>query len=239
MINRKTKVMGICGVFAVLMLMEGCSLGMADYSHIEGYAQVSKAQKLYSELDSGHFYMQNNTTKEKTGEFTFKYREDGQLAYMYMAADEDGMYLEFHNGSEINLRQNGDKEWSFIAQGDEKYYSYSKENKHPFTTEGVISMNAFAVTDSLAEKDGDGEKIQFKYNVAAFAESFEGMGIIKSFESTVWINSEGYCRRLDQKGVFQKDGKENIYDYSMFIDEMNEVEKVERVESWQTAFEGA
>ena len=230
MIKTKAWVKGVLGAAALSSVISGCSFGAVDYSYIEGYDQVVNAQRLYAELDSGHFFMQNNTTEEKTGEFTFKYREDGQLAYMYMAADENGIYLEFHNGSEINLKENGAEEWSFIAQGDEKYYSYSRENKHPFTTEGVISMNAFAVTDSLAEKDGDGEKIQFKYNVAAFAESFEGMGTIKSFESTVWINGEGYCWRLDQKGVFQKDGKENVYDYSMFIDEMNEVEKVERVE---------
>lgn len=230
MINGKIKAMGLWGAACVLIATGGCSLGMPDYSYIDGYTEVANAQKLYAELDSGHFYMQDNTSGEKTGEFTFKYREDGQLMYMYMASDEEGLYLEFHNGSEINLKRTGRKDWSFVSRGDEDYYSYSRENKHPFTTEGVISMNAFAVTDSLAEKDGEGEKISFKYNVAAFEGSFEGMGSLRSFESTVWINGEGYCYRLDQKGVFEKDGGENVYDYSMFIDEMNEVEKVERVE---------
>lgn len=230
MIKGRVWPIGLFGTVVVPLFMAGCSFGGTDYSHIEGYAEVVRAQKLYSELDSGHFYVQNNTTEEKTCEFTFKYREDGQLTYMYMASDEEGLYLEFHNGSEINLKQNGQEEWSFVPQGDENYYSYSKENKHPFTTEGVISMNAYAVMEGTAEKDGDGEKIRFQYNAEAFADSFEGMGNIKSFESTVWLNEEGYCWRLDQKGVFEKDGGENVYDYSMFIDEMNEVEKVERTE---------
>lgn len=230
MFKEKIKVLGLCGAVIASAAAGGCSLPGTDYSRIEGYAQAARAQKLYSELESCHFYMQNNATSEKTVEFTFKYRADGQLEYMYTASDEEGLYLEYHNGSELNRREVGQKEWSFISRGSDNYYSYSKENKHPFTTEGVISVNAYAVTDSSAEKDGDGEKISFKYDAAAFEGSFEGMGKIKSFESTVWINSEGYCYRLDQKGVFEKDGEENVYDYSMFIDMMNAVDRVERVE---------
>lgn len=231
MFKRKVKVVGIWAAVAASVIMGGCSFGAADYSHIEGYAQVEKAQKLYSELDSGHFYMQDNATGKKTGEFTFKYREDGHLMYMYMASDESGLYSEFHNGSEINRKEGEGGKWSFIAQGDENYFFYSRDNKHPYACEGVISMNAFAITDSSVEKEGEGEKISFKYDPAALAGAFEGMGTLKSFESTIWLNDEGYCRRLDQKGVFDKDGGEIAYDYSMFIDMMNEVEKVERVDT--------
>lgn len=230
MLKRKVKILGICAAFAASAIMGGCSFGAADYSHIEGYEQVAKAQRLYSELDSGHFYMQNNATGEKTCEFTFKYREDGHLAYMYTASDESGLFSEFHNGSEINRKEGEEGDWSFIAQGSDDYYFYSRDNKHPYASEGVISMNAYAVTNGAVEKDGDGEKISFKYDPSALSGAFEGLGTLKSFESTIWLNGEGCCRRLDQKGVFDKDGEENVYDYSMFIDMMNSVEKVERSE---------
>lgn len=227
MAKEKIRAIGSGAAAAALALLAGCSLTGGDYSRFEGYTQVSNAQKLYAELDSGHFYMQNNATGEKTVEFTFKYREDGQLTYMYTAADDDRAYSEYHNGSEINRKQEG-QEWSFLAQGDEEYYSYSKENKHPYTTEGVISMNGFAVTDSTVERVEGGEKVSFKYDVGYLSGSFADMGTLKSFESSVWLNEEGYCRRIDQMGIFDNDG-EKIYDYSMFIDMMNEVEEVERV----------
>lgn len=221
------KILLCVGAVILVLVSASCNIS-SDYSGITGYEQVSKAQKLYAELESGHFYMQNNDTGEKTEEFTFRYREDGQLSYMYAANDGSGTYLEFHNGSEINTKTDKDADWSFISQGNENYYSYSKDNKHPYTTEGVISMNAFAVTEGKAEELSEGgEKISFSYNPSLLASAFSEIGKLESFTSAVWINEEGYCYRLDQVGKF--DGGK-VMDYSMFIDSMNEVEKVERTD---------
>lgn len=207
------------------------SLGeSAAYKSIEGYSDVKNAKKLYTELDSGHFYMQDNASGSVTMEFIFKYRADGKLTYFYMGSDGDEVYYEFHNGSELDHKKKGNSKWQFEAQGGENYFVYDRKNRHPYTEEGVISMNAYAVTESKLEETENGKKITFYYDAEKLKESLSMLGELKSFESTIWIDGGGYCYRLDQKGVFDNEGVEEISDYSMFIDEMNEIEEVKRPE---------
>ncbi|MCM1054639.1 MAG: hypothetical protein NC394_03865 [Bacteroides sp.] len=215
---------------AAPLFLAACSPEAAAYKSIDGYAEVMEAKKLYTALDSGHFYMRDNESGEITEEFTFKYREDGNLTYLFIGTEGDKAYCEFHNGSEINFKYNGDGEWSFIGQGDESYRYYDRKKRHPYTEEGVISMNAYAVTGSSVEETENGKKITFYYNAAQFAEALSELGDIKSFESSIWLDQEGYCCRLDQKGVFEKDGKEIVSDFSMIIDSMNEVGELKRPE---------
>lgn len=231
--TRTQKIFSLLLLLLVLMTIPtlgACSFENGAYKNIEGYSDVQKAKKLYTDLDSGHFYMQDNSTAQVTEEFTFRYREDGNLTYIYMGTESDKVYYEFHNGSEINYKTNTDTEWSFTAQGNEQYFVYDRKNRHPYTNEGVISLNAYAVTDSKTEENENGKKITFYYNAELLADQLAELGEIKSFESSIWLNNDGYCYRLDQKGVFQKDGAEEVSDFSMFIDSMNELGELKRPE---------
>lgn len=225
----------IANIFAALLIIaavSGCSFGSgnAAYYSIAGYAEAEQARKLYASLDSGHFYTVDNATGETTEEFTFMYRSDGCLMYSRMGAVEGETYYEFHNGSEKNYRYGGDEEWSFVQQGDEDYYVYTRDDPHPYTAEGVISVNAFAITDSKVEETEGGLKITFRYDASLLAATLADVGALDSFGSILWLNEEGYCWRLDQVAVF--DGGELISDYSMFIDRMNEITELTRPDSF-------
>lgn len=215
----------------ITSLFGGCTFLGSDYGNIPGYAEISRAKELYTELDSGHMYMQDNDTGEVTEEFTFRYREDGCLTYIYTGTEGDMKRCEFHNGSEINYKNSGDTQWSFIQQGDDSYCVYDRTNRHPYTGEGVISMNAYAVKNSTVEDVNGGKKISLEYDETQFAEALAELGELKSFDSVIWLDEEGYCYRLDQKGVFLNDGEETVSDYSMFIDSMNRVGELTRPET--------
>lgn len=224
--NLRTTAFSALGALISLMLA-ACFPGFGGdsaYKDIEGYSEVAEAKKLYIGLDSGHFYMQDNSTGEITSEFLFKYRDDGKLAYFCMSREKDTEAYEYHNGSEINRKNKGDAHWQFIAQGSEDYYVYDRKNRHPYTNDGVISMNAYAVTDSKVEENDSGKRITFYYNCEEFKEAMSELGELKSFECSIWLDKNGYCYRLDQKGVFDNVGEESVSDYSMFIDKMNEIE---------------
>lgn len=220
----------IKGIAALLFLtaVTGCSLGGSAYYGISGYAEAAKAKTLHSQLESGHISVVDNAAGEVTEEFTFMYRSDGSLIYSYIGNDGERVYYEFHNGSEINSRCDGDTDWSYIEPGSEDYYVYTKANRHPCTAEGAIALNAYAITDSKVEETEGGQKITFYYDASQLAASMADMGSLDSFESTVWLNGEGYCYRLDQLAVF--DGGESVSDFSMFIDMMNEVTDLSRPE---------
>lgn len=216
---------------AALLIMgaaAGCSFGDSAYYNILGYAEAANAKTLHSKLDSGHISVIDNATGELTEEFTFMYRSDGNLMYSYMGNDGETVRWEFHNGSEINYRESGDTEWSYIEPSSEEYFVYTKTNQHPYTAEGVIAVNAYAITDSEAEEADGGWKITFYYNASQLADTLSDIGVLDSFESTIWLDSEGYCYRLDQLAVF--DGGEQVSDFSMFIDRMNEVTELTRPE---------
>lgn len=213
--------MGFCFIFS------GCV--NTNYSNIEGYSDVNNAKKLYSELNSGHFYMQDNATGQKTEEFTFMYNSNGNLVYSHTATDGDDIYYEYCNGAELSYKHKKDEEWTLLTYGNDDFQVYTKDKKHPYTDGGVISVNAYAITDSSVEKNDRGEKITFNYNPNALADSLSQLGELKSFESTLWLNSEGYCYRLDQKAVFENNG-EQISDYSLFIDNMNSITEITKPE---------
>lgn len=210
-----------------------CGCMNNSYSNIEGYPDVSNAKKLFSELDSGHFYMQDNTTGQKTEEFTFMYSQNGNLIYSHTATDGDDVYYEYCNGAELSYKHKNDKEWSLLTYGDDEFIIYTRKNKHPYTDGGVISVNAYAITNSAVEENSDGKKVTFFYAPAALADSLLSLGDLKSFESSLWLNHDGYCYRLDQKAVFKNaDGDgESIRDYSLFIDNMNSVGEISKPEA--------
>lgn len=214
---------------SVVLLISSCFIFSgcmnANYSNIEGYSDVNNAKKLYADLNSGHFYMQDNATGQKTEEFTFMYNSNGNLAYSHTATDGDDIFYEYCNGAELSYKHKNDEEWTMITYGDDDFQVYTKDKKHPYTDGGVISVNAYAITDSLVEKNDEGQKITFTYDPKALADSLSQLGELKSFESTLWLNNEGYCYRLDQKAVFEKNG-EQISDYSLFIDNMNSITEI-------------
>lgn len=215
-------------VIFVLLAAAGCAFGDSAYMNILGYPEAANAKTLYAQLDSGHIRVVDNSTGEVTEEFTFMYRPDGNLMYSYMGSDGDEIYYEFHNGSEINYHSDADTEWSYMDQSDEQYFVYTRTSQHPYTAEGMISVNAYAITDSKAEPEGDGWRITFYYNAHQLADPLAEVGKLDSFESTLWINGDGYCYRLDQLAVF--DGGETVSDFSMYIDSMNEVKELVRPE---------
>lgn len=220
---KKKKLLSAILTFFVCSVFAGCM--NADYSNIDGYSDVSNAKKLYSELNSAHFYMQDNTTGQITGEFTFMYNSGGNLLYSHTATDGKDVYYEYCNGAELSSKHKSDENWTLLTYGDEGFQAYTREKKHPYTEEGVISVNAYAIEDSLVEETEGGKKIFFNYNPKALADSLSELGELKSFESTIWLNGEGYCFRLDQKAVFENNG-EQVSDYSLFIDNMNAVTEI-------------
>ena len=218
-------------LLAVNFIFCGCVNN--SYSNIEGYSDVNNAKRLFSELNSGHFYMQDNTTGQKTEEFTFMYNQNGNLVYSHTATDGDDIYYEYCNGAELSYKHKNDKDWSLLTYGDENFTIYTRENKHPYTDGGVISVNAYAITSSVVETNSEGKKVTFTYDPSALASSLASLGDLKSFESSLWLNNDGYCYRLDQKAVFknaENDG-ESVSDYSLFIDNMNGVEEVSKPEA--------
>ena len=223
----KRIVKGIAALF-ILAAAAGCSFGNTAYLNIAGYPEAANAKTLYAQLDSGHIRVVDNQTGDVTEEFTFLYRSDGNLMYNYMGSDGNEIYYEFHNGSEINYRSDTDTEWSYMDQSDEQYFVYTRSNQHPYTAEGMISVNAYAITDSEVEAADGGVKITFRYDASQLAASLAEVGTLDSFESTLWLNEEGYCYRLDQRAVF--DGGESVSDYSMYIDSMNELTELVRPE---------
>lgn len=221
------KIIQFLPVFSVCSILAGCM--NTNYSNIEGYSYVSEAKELYSGLSSAHFYIRDNTSGQITEDFTFMYNAGGSLAYSHTATDGEDVYYEYCNGAELSAKHGKDGNWTLFTYGDEEFHSYTREKKHPYTDGSVISVNAYAITGSAAEETDGGRKISFSYDPKALAGSLSELGELKSFESTIWLNNEGYCFRLDQKAVFENNG-EQISDYSLFIENMNDVTEIVKPE---------
>lgn len=229
-------------IMVCAMTLGGCSMFGADYSNIAAYDKIEAARDLYTALDSGRLTIVDNSSGEITQDFIFKYEED-VLTYSYVVVDENEIYYEYHNGSEINYTTDHDAAWTALDATSEQYYVKTKTDKHPLTDRTAISINADSiVSGTVTEKADGGFTVTYDYDVeklASYATVLESVGALTGFTTSLEIDGEGYCTALTQTGTFvDTDGNELAVDYTMTITEMNEVAKVTRpVALWENTAE--
>ena len=214
------------------LALSGCSLFGADYSGIAGYSQVETARDLYTALDSGRLTIVDNSSGEITQDFVFKYEGD-VLTYSYVVVDENEIYCEYHNGSEINYTTDKDEAWTALDATSEQYFVKSKTDRHPLTDRTAISINADSIVSGTVSEQADGGfVITYDYDIeklASYATALETVGTLTGFATALEIDGEGYCTALTQTATFiDADGNELAVDYTMTITQMNSVESVTR-----------
>ena len=212
---------------AIVIAVCGCS---KSYDHIAGYDVVSKAKQLYASLNSAHVKIKDNNANLITQDFLYKYNGD-TLVYCYIGTDGEKTYYEYNNGSELNYTDSTMTQWNFYDMSAPEFYSYSRSQPHPMASQTAISINADSIVDGGVADNPDGSKlITYHYDAAqlnSYASSLSTVGTLVEFTTTLCINPDGYCTELSQLAILEVDGKQTSVDYTMTIDEMNKVEKVE------------
>ena len=229
-------------IIVCVLTFSGCSMFSADYSNIVAYDKIETARDLYTALDSGRLTIVDNSSGAITQDFIFKYEGD-VLTYSYVVVDENEIYYEFHNGSEINYTTDHDTEWTALDATSEQYYVKTRTDRHPLTDRTAISINADSIVSGTVTENADGGiTVTYDYDIdklASYATALESVGTLTGFTTSVEINGEGYCTALTQTGTFiGADGNELAVDYTMTITEMNEVAKVTRpIATWENTAE--
>lgn len=219
-------------------LVTFCALGLSacitsDYSSITGYDIIKTAKEKYAALESAHVVITDDDTEKVTQDFVFKYEGD-TLTYSYVGYDGSSSYYEFHNGSELDYYDNTSTGWNYLDNASEDYYVYTKSDKNSLTTESVIALNAESIV-SGEKTDGENGAVVLRYTYNAekmnsYSTSLSKLGTIKSFETTFYIDADGYCTRMSQNGVLTGETGDFEVNYTMIISEMNSVEKIVRPE---------
>ncbi len=161
---------------------------------------VDKAAELHTDLESASVLMVNTKTFEL--EQYIEYRFEGEvMQYMYMGCDEGAgvAYYEYNNGTELNyITLPEETEWSFIAKGNEGYYSYSKAGRHYFA-DGKQLFNDFeaaVISSEITEHAGVDLKLIYDLNKLAEYSAFAEYGKFSDFNMTFHFNPEGYCTQI-------------------------------------------
>ena len=206
-----------------------CVCGCNNVPEYTGKDDIENARSLHTELESAKITMTDNITGEVIQEIEYLFVGD-VMTYMYMGKDGEKTYYEYNNGTELNYTTLPDEtEWSFIAKGDEGYYTYSKASRHYFTDgEQLFSVYPTAIFEVIPSESENGSVYSFTYTAETLKdyESFKGMGDIEMFTMQYCLNNEGYCTEFTNS--YTMDGIS--YSYTVEISKMNEIEKIERTQ---------
>ncbi len=215
-------------IYIIIVCLSLC--GCAKQIDYIGKADIEKARELHTGLESAHITVTDEISGEVIQEIVYKY-EGEVMTYMYTGRDGETTYYEYNNGTELNMMTKPEQsEWSFVAKGDENYYSYSKSAPHYFADgEQLFATYPTAVSDvSTIEYEEGGRCHVYMYDDAKLMEldSFKNMGTISDFDMSYELDENGYCTEIEN--IYTIDGIH--YHYAIGISEMNGIEKVERTE---------
>ncbi len=215
-------------IYIIIVCLSLC--GCANEIDYTGKSDIEKARKLHTELDSATVRVTDKISGTVVQEIEYKYVGE-VMTYMYTGRADGVTYYEYNNGTELNMMtQPGQTEWSFVAKGDENYYSYSKSAPHYFADgEQLFATYPTAISSvSVTDYDEGGKCYVYMYNVETLKklDSFKNMGDISQFIMNYEINSDGYCIEIENQ--YAMDGVE--YHYVTEILDMNGYSEIARAE---------
>lgn len=216
-------------IIIVCLILCGCS-GTPDYT---GKADIEKARRLHTELESSRVTVTDRISGEVMQEIEYKYAGE-VMTYMYTGRADGVTYYEYNNGTELNMITIPEEtEWSFIAKGDENFYSYSRSAPHYFANgELLFATYPTAISDaSVVQREDGGKTYAYMYDAEELEKlsSFGNMGDITEFIMSYELDNNGYCKEISNS--YTCDGEK--YDFVIEISELNGIEEIIRTEIGQ------
>ncbi len=214
---------------AVSAALVGC---VAPSEPVPGEELVLAARKWYRSLDSARVYVDNAKTGDHEQIFVYKYDEKDIMTYSYIGTGEGIHLAQYNNGREQFTDDNGTV--TALDASDIRFTAYSRDVPYPMADEGLIIFYKKAIIPeksfSKEEQwfDGTGIHVRHVYDPAKLGQ-YDGEGELKSFSVDYYFSDDGSLVSFTENTGIELDGSTSEYFYSVFIDDCNEVERVENV----------
>ncbi len=206
-----------------MLVLTGCR-----EKNIVGEELVNKAREDYGKLDSAEVVITDMKTGEVTQTFSFNYKDDGTMVYLYNGYIDGKPYIEYNNGESLYIKNNGEITTSNSKSRDFK--KFTRKKPHPDASKEFILLVKDSIDEVSSKITESGKQITYVYNAKKFRKVYRQLGEIKAFSVVYNFDKDGKFLNFIDTCVIEENGNDVEKAFKVEITEKNQILRIDKPE---------
>jgi len=208
--------------FITILIINILALTACEKKQVLGEDLIENARKSYEKLNSATVVVTDLDSGELLQTFSFNYKENGDMVYLYEGILGDEKYIEYNNAEALFTKKNGE-----ITKQDKNsrdFKKFTKKEPHPDATGDLILFTKSYVQEAKITNTESGKVLVHKYNTSKLQKLAESVGKIEDFIVTYNFDNEGNLMNFIETTVLENDSKS----FKIEITEKNQIVSIEK-----------
>ncbi len=206
-----------------MLVLTGCR-----EKNIVGEELVNKAREDYGKLDSAEVVITDMKTGEVTQTFSFNYKDDGTMVYLYNGYIDGKPYIEYNDGESLYIKNNGEITTSNSKSRDFK--KFTRKKPHPDASKEFILLVKDSIDEASSKITESGKQITYVYNADKFRKVYRQLGEIKAFSVIYNFDKDGKFLNFIDTCVIEENGNDVEKAFKVEITEKNQILRIDKPE---------
>lgn len=215
-------------VFTTILLVNMLVLTGCREKDVVGEDLVNKAREDYVKLDSAAVVITDMKTEEVTQTFSFNYKDDGTMVYLYNGYIDGKPYIEYNDGESLYIENNGQITTSNSKSRDFK--KFTRKKPHPDASEEFMLLVKDSIDESSTKITESGKQVTYIYNAKKFRKVNSQLGNVKAFSIVYNFDKDGDFINFIDICVIEEDGKDVEKAFKVEITEKNQILRIDKPE---------
>ncbi len=206
-----------------ILVLTGCR-----EKNVVGEELVNKAREDYAKLDSAAVVITDIKTGDITQTFSFNYKDDGTMVYLYNGYIDGKPYIEYNDGESLYIENNGKITTSNNKSRDFK--KFTRKKPHPDASEEFMLLVKDSIDEASTKITDSGKQVTYIYNAKKFRKVNRQLGNVKAFSIVYNFNKDGNLINFIDICVIEEDGKDIEKAFKVEITEKNQILRIDKPE---------
>lgn len=206
-----------------ILVLTGCR-----EKNVVGEELVNKAREDYAKLDSAAVVITDIKTGDITQTFSFNYKDDGTMVYLYNGYIDGKPYIEYNDGESLYIENNGKITTSNNKSRDFK--KFTRKKPHPDASEEFMLLVKDSIDEASTKITESGKQVTYIYNAKKFRKVNRQLGNVKAFSIVYNFNKDGNLINFIDICVIEEDGKDIEKAFKVEITEKNQILRIDKPE---------
>lgn len=206
-----------------ILVLTGCR-----EKNVVGEELVNKAREDYAKLDSAAVVITDMKTGDITQTFSFNYKDDGTMVYLYNGYIDGKPYIEYNDGESLYIENNGKITTSNNKSRDFK--KFTRKKPHPDASEEFMLLVKDSIDEASTKITESGKQVTYIYNAKKFRKVNRQLGNVKAFSIVYNFNKDGNLINFIDICIIEEDGKDIEKAFKIEITEKNQILRIDKPE---------
>ncbi len=206
-----------------ILVLTGCR-----EKNVVGEELVNKAREDYAKLDSAAVVITDMKSGDITQTFSFNYKDDGTMVYLYNGYIDGKPYIEYNDGESLYIENNGKITTSNNKSRDFK--KFTRKKPHPDASEEFMLLVKDSIDEASTKITESGKQVTYIYNAKKFRKVNRQLGNVKAFSIVYNFNKDGNLINFIDICIIEEDGKDIEKAFKIEITEKNQILRIDKPE---------